>query len=77
MTNQCENLLQRNEKRVHAILIILVDMYLYLVSDPAQRWKVHDPQLADTVVKLLTLFFANGSQTNVKLAAQKLKVCTY
>jgi len=75
ITAQCEGMLIRNEKRVHNILTIVVDMYLYLVSTPAQPWKVHDPSLAVIITTLLTTLFTNGSQTNVDIAAQKLKLC--
>ena len=67
-------MLSRNEKRVHIILTITVDMYLYLVSTPAQPWQVHDTTLATIITSLLTILFTNGSQTNVDIAAQKLKV---
>ena len=77
ITAQCEGMLIRNEKRVHNILTIVVDMYLYLVSTPAQPWKVHDPSLAVIITTLLTTLFTNGSQTNVDIAAQKLKVCMH
>ena len=49
-------------------------MYLYLVSTPAQPWQVHDTTLATIITSLLTILFTNGSQTNVDIAAQKLKV---
>jgi len=75
ITAQCEGMLIRNEKRVHIILTIVVDMYLHLVSTPAQPWKVHDPSLAVIIFSLLTTLFTNGSQTNVAIAAQKLKLC--
>ena len=74
ITAQCEGMLSRNEKRVHIILTITVDMYLYLVSTPAQPWQVHDTTLATIITSLLTILFTNGSQTNVDIAAQKLKV---
>ena len=67
-------MLSRNEKRVHIILTITVDMYLYLVSTPAQPWQVHDTTLATIITSLLTILFTNGSQSNVDIAAQKLKV---
>ena len=67
-------MLSRNEKRVHIILTITVDMYLYLVSTPAQPWQVHDTTLATIITSLFTILFTNGSQTNVDIAAQKLKV---
>jgi hypothetical protein len=75
ITAQCEGMLSRNEKRVHIILTITVDMYLYLVSTPAQPWQVHDTTLATIITSLLTILFTNGSQTNVDIAAQKLKLC--
>jgi hypothetical protein len=49
-------------------------MYLYLVSTPAQPWQVHDTTLATIITSLLTILFTNGSQSNVDIAAQKLKV---
>ena len=67
-------MLARNEKRVHIILTITVDMYLYLVSSTAQPWQVHDPTLAAIITTMLTILFTNGSLSNVAIAAQKLKV---
>merc|ERR1719266_2640727 len=50
-------------------------MYLYLVSSTAQPWQVHDPTLAAIITTMLTILFTNGSLSNVKIAAQKLKLC--
>ena len=77
LSSQCENILAANEKRVHSILSLLVDIYLQLVvvSDPAvHKWKRHDATLGGNVTHILNILFNNGSPTNVQVAAQKLKV---
>ena len=77
LSSQCENILAANEKRVHSILSLLVDIYLQLVvvSDPAvHKWKTHDGTLGGNVTHILNILFNNGSPTNVQVAAQKLKV---
>jgi len=78
LSSQCENILAANEKRVHSILSLLVDIYLQLVvvSDPAvHKWKRHDATLGGNVTHILNILFNNGSPTNVQVAAQKLKLC--
>lgn len=52
----------------------MVDMYLYLVEKPEQKWLVHDPKLAANIDTVLSLLFKSGKEANVGLAAQKLKV---
>ena len=77
LSSQCENILAANEKRVHSILSLLVDIYLQLVvvSDPAMhKWKTHDGTLGGNVTHILNILFNNGSPGNVQVAAQKLKV---
>ena len=75
MSNQSASILPANEKRVHALLSLVVDIYLQLLSDPnLHKWKVHDPKLGANIATILTILFNNGSPSNVKVAAQKLKV---
>lgn len=52
----------------------MVDMYLYLVEKPEQKWLAHDPKLAANIDTVFTVLFKNGKEANVGLAAQKLKV---
>lgn len=76
VTQQCKDILAVNEGRAHAILTILVDMYLEMVAASAdQKWKVHDAELAADVDQIMTILFSNGSEKSITLAAQKFKLC--
>ena len=74
LVSQSSILLQSNEKMVYSLVTILSDVYLQLISDPKQPWKVHDVGLAECLIKLLTVLFQTGTPSNVKIATQKLKV---
>ena len=74
LVSQSSILLQTNENRIHSLVTILSDVYLQLISDPKQHWKIHDAVVAECVLKLLTVLFQTGKPSNVKIATQKLKV---
>ena len=79
LSSQCVSILAANEKRVHSILSLLVDIYLQLVvvSDSVHKWKTHDANLGSNVTHILNILFNNGSLSNVQVAAQKLKVMDF